>query len=86
MIHRAKRIKTGEYSYRGHELAVDATGWMIKLEGMDFYPWEAVSKKDAMALIDNKIDDDETRNTLAKYEGISDEELMKIDGWAWLDR
>ncbi len=63
MKHSAKRIKAGEYSYRGYELSVDATGWMIKLEGMNHYPWDADTKKDAMGFIDIMIADDETRAT-----------------------
>ncbi len=85
-MNRATRIKTGEYSYRGYELAVDDTGWMIKLEGMNHYPWDAESKKDAMALIDNMIEDNETRATNTKHEELSDEELYEADPWTWLDR
>jgi len=86
MKHRAKRITTGEYSYRGYELAVDATGWMIKVEGENHYPWDAESKKDAMGFIDQMIEDDETKATLAKSEKLSGEELYEVDPWAWLDR
>lgn len=87
----AKKIATGEYAYRGYELAVDATGWRVREEGTSPYPYDAgKTKRDAMAFIDNLIDDAENRearNIKESRSGMTDQELIAIDGigWAWLE-
>ena len=87
----AKKIATGEYAYRGYELAVDATGWRVREEGMNHYPWDAgKTKRDAMVFIDNMIENEETRKAERIKESrsdMTDAELIAIDGvgWAWLE-
>jgi len=87
----AKKIATGEYAYRGYELAVDATGWSVREEGMGHYPWDAgKTKRDAMAFIDNMIENEEVRKAERIKESrsdMTDAELIAIDGvgWAWLE-
>lgn len=80
----ATKIGKGEYAYRGYEIANDTYGWHVRKAGMDHYPWDADSKKDAMAFIDEHI---ETETTQSRT-GMTDAELIAIDGvgWAWLEQ
>jgi len=88
----AKKIATGHYAYRGYELAVDATGWRIREEGMSHWPIDGGStKKEAMCVIDERIDwieDDADRDQQKSREHMTDAELIAIDGvgWAWLEQ
>ena len=88
----AKKIKKGEYAYRGYELAVDATGWRIKKADMNHYPWDGGStKREAMFFIDTMIEDDATQAELKVADSrsdMTDAELIAIDGvgWAWLEQ
>ena len=87
----AKKIATGEYAYRGYELAVNATGWRIREAGQNHYSIAGGdTKREAMALIEQMIEDAETREVAAdkeQYAGMTDDELIAIDGvgWAWLE-
>ncbi len=87
----ATKIKKGEYAYRGYELAVDATGWRIKENGMNHYPWDGGStKREAMAFIDQLIENADIQKDMKVADDrstLTDKELIAIDGgWAWLEQ
>ena len=83
-----KRIEAGVYEFTnvagftGQILKQTEGGWTVfdpkTYTNLDFF----MSKAEAKAYAENL----ENPEKVSANEELSDEELMKVDGWAWLDR
>ena len=83
----AKKLSTGRYEYRGYELDGTGCGWQIRESADDDFMLVADSKKGAMKYIDSVCDRKEADAAKEQYAGMTDAELIAIDGvgWAWLE-